>query len=40
MFDVGAGVGYMAFGPKYIESQFHVDTFTANSITGKGKEEV
>ncbi|XP_064618616.1 solute carrier organic anion transporter family member 4A1-like [Lineus longissimus] len=33
MFDVGAGVGYMAFGPKYIESQFHVDTFTANSIT-------
>lgn len=35
MFDAAGGVGYMAFGPKYIESQFRVDTFTANTITGK-----
>ncbi|XP_064618620.1 solute carrier organic anion transporter family member 2A1-like isoform X2 [Lineus longissimus] len=33
MFDAAGGVGYMAFGPKYIESQFRVDTFTANTIT-------
>ncbi|XP_064638346.1 solute carrier organic anion transporter family member 4C1-like [Lineus longissimus] len=32
MVNVAAGTGFMAFLPKYIESQFHVDTFTANMV--------
>ncbi|XP_064638345.1 solute carrier organic anion transporter family member 2A1-like [Lineus longissimus] len=33
MVNVAGGSGYTAFLPKYLESQFHVDTFTANTVT-------